>query len=176
MVSKDEMLKWMDGVRPEYREPEYDAIRALIDAPSKPRESIMRFAQQMEEKLAANDHKGGWENEDIGYLLTRLREELDELVNAVDFGTQKDVVGEAADIANFAMMIADRAADVEVEDMHAKLKPCPWCRNEKVTAKEELPGYWYIECWSCGASGPVYPHKDTAVSAWNRRKGETDAD
>lgn len=84
------------------------------EQPLKVRPAVRWFAEQMEAKLRENDHKGGW----IGHdgLLTRLREETDELYDAIvrhEAGviapnTHPDqVTREAADVANFAMMIAD---------------------------------------------------------------------
>lgn len=69
------------------------------------------FAREMEDRLRANDHKGGWKSCTRGYLLRRLRTELRELVSALnrrgaDYDSS-EVVSEAADVANFAMMIAD---------------------------------------------------------------------
>ena len=79
---------------------------------------------------AANAHKGTWVNETPEYLMRRLREKLAEL-SAIGLGTMTgcgvmamerpsdeghrhsrtgDIVSEAADIANFAMMIADVCA------------------------------------------------------------------
>lgn len=68
-----------------------------------PRPSVLAFAARMEQKLKANDHKGGWMNEDPLWLMKRLREECDELEAAIlrDSGYG----GEAADVGNFAMMI-----------------------------------------------------------------------
>lgn len=68
------------------------------------RPEVARFAQLMERRLRANDHKGGWRGDTPHALLRRLREETDELYLAI---TAEDVGNEAADVANFAMMIAD---------------------------------------------------------------------
>ena len=71
--------------------------------------SLMQFALDMQNRLSANAHKGGWQNEPDAYLLKRLRQELGELtkeLNRRDCSPEK-VVHEATDVANFAMMIAD---------------------------------------------------------------------
>lgn len=77
----------------------------------KPRESVMWFAEQMELKLRENDHKGGWEDASVDYLSVRLLEEVAELCMAIHRrGMIKNNPGikkEAADVANFAMMIAE---------------------------------------------------------------------
>jgi len=87
-----------------------------------PREPVLWFAGAMERKLRANDHKGGWRQCELGYLSKRLHEEANELsrvLRALKHEKQKvrhdglhdharEVVAEAADVANFAMMIADQ--------------------------------------------------------------------
>lgn len=97
------------------------------DRPDVPRnefEALHAFQGVMWEKLHANQHKGGWQEDLPARLLERLRGELKELETALieycvlDL-TLKDekseelrraaehVTKEAADVANFAMMIAD---------------------------------------------------------------------
>ena len=74
------------------------------------RPEVLWFAQQMEAKLKDNDHKGGWENESIHWLIGRLRQEWRELYDALLPPWKRDperVAEEAADVANFVMMIAD---------------------------------------------------------------------
>jgi hypothetical protein len=76
----------------------------------------------MEIKLRANDHKAHWRHCDDAYLLSRMSDEKMELRRAVrelaEGCRQSDerarelaraVIEEAADIANFAMMVADNA-------------------------------------------------------------------
>jgi len=94
-----------------------------------PRPVVRWFAAAMEVELRTNDHKGGWDDCTLGYLAKRLREEVDELVAAATEGhvnanvgdegyrrapwTEADaarVLSEAADVANFAMMVADVCA------------------------------------------------------------------
>lgn len=78
------------------------------------RPEVMKFAEAMERKLRKNDHKGGWNTSEFWYLSTRLEEERRELdraiIRAVRSNKWKAVIGEAVDVANFAMMIADNAA------------------------------------------------------------------
>ncbi|MGG3454219.1 hypothetical protein, partial [Paenibacillus rhizolycopersici] len=79
-----------------------------------PRESVQWFAEQMEAALRHNDHKGGWDNENIYWLWERLKEEASELLVAIDatrdlYADPLNIVLEAAGVANFAMMIADIA-------------------------------------------------------------------
>lgn len=73
-------------------------------------ELVALFAEAMKRKLAKNRDKGGWENDSPEALLERLREEVDELAAAIlggPNGTPQHVLDEAADVANFAAMIAD---------------------------------------------------------------------
>ena len=83
------------------------ALRSAGREDSEVRPVVAWFAAQMETVLRANDHKGGWENCDIGYLKQRLREECTELEMALDSAPFDQAIREAADVANFAMMIAD---------------------------------------------------------------------
>lgn len=88
-----------------------------------PRDEVAWFAGEMERMLRKNDHKSGWDNDYLGDLLSRMREEARELRLIVDDaqlypGSRRDnystaqleaIIREAADVANFAMMIADNA-------------------------------------------------------------------
>lgn len=80
------------------------------------RPCVTLFADAMEGALRRNDAKGGWEDDDPEWLLGRLKQETRELeTELVRFENASDsqktsikVLWEAADVANFAMMIADR--------------------------------------------------------------------
>ncbi len=89
------------------------------------RPEVVKFAQLMERALRDNDHKGGWKEEQTSYLSRRCGNELEELREAIQKQRREwmtgfppvdaakrdalraDVGKEAADVANFAMMIAD---------------------------------------------------------------------
>jgi NTP pyrophosphatase (non-canonical NTP hydrolase) len=62
----------------------------------------------MEQKLRANDHKGGWDDDTLGALFARLLEEVEELRAGIDLRSGSCIIDEAADVANFCMMLADR--------------------------------------------------------------------
>lgn len=91
--------------------------------PLRLRPEVVAFAQAMERKLRANDHKGGWEDEDPEWLMDRLKEEVAELDRAIttrDGGplsgrAMKRVIREASDVANFAMMLAQVCGGMPVE-------------------------------------------------------------
>jgi hypothetical protein len=79
------------------------------------RTEVEWFSQQMEINLYENDHKGGWENCGIFWLRERLVQEVRELSPAMYVGHNSEsgidsvnIIREAADVANFAMMIADK--------------------------------------------------------------------
>lgn len=65
------------------------------------------FSTRMEAKLRANDWKGGWRGMGHRELLDLLGLEFEELAEAIAAGSAKGIIDEAADVANFAMMIAD---------------------------------------------------------------------
>ncbi|WP_144940144.1 hypothetical protein [Paenibacillus sp. 32O-W] len=83
------------------------------------RKEVQWFAQQMEERLKANDHKGGWDRETIEWLKERLFQNYRDLETSIlnirawqENGDLTDreinrLIGDCADIANRAMMIAD---------------------------------------------------------------------
>jgi len=71
----------------------------------KMRKEVKWFAELMEEKLKKNDYKLHWKNARFGYLFGRLREETEELY----FAEGEEKIDECVDVANLAMMIADRA-------------------------------------------------------------------
>lgn len=87
------------------------------------RREVLAFAQLMEAQLRVNDHKGGWKHEPSGYLSRRMGDELREVRAARDAHQREiekwpydtadaaalaaAVAGECADLANFAMMLAD---------------------------------------------------------------------
>ena len=74
------------------------------------RTEIVRFAEEMEERLQENDHKHHWSNYTPQQMFERLKEELEELTWAF---TNEDKMLECVDVANFAMMIWDLLADTQ---------------------------------------------------------------
>lgn len=70
--------------------------------------ALQEFSGVMLEKLRANKHKAHWSHVDSDWLLGRLEQELKELREAMASGDGLSVVYECADVANFAMMIADK--------------------------------------------------------------------
>ncbi|MHB8061344.1 MAG: hypothetical protein ACYDG2_01735 [Ruminiclostridium sp.] len=87
------------------------------------REEVEKFAQAMEIELKENDYKDGWKDCDLEFLIDKLEEEKDELLevatryDSIKYdsrvpeeekgGLRKIVISEAADVGNIAMMIAD---------------------------------------------------------------------
>lgn len=78
------------------------------------RKELREFAKQMEDTLGCNDHKGGWDQETLGYLFSCMLAEMAELHRAIyhcDLPHREDQIrqiqGECVDVANFCMMLAD---------------------------------------------------------------------
>jgi hypothetical protein len=92
------------------------------------RPEVAAFAQLMEAKLRENDHKGHWRGCTTAYLSRRCGNELEELRAMIkrandwvrentfpsgrgplisDSTFAPEIGREAADVANFAMMLAD---------------------------------------------------------------------
>jgi NTP pyrophosphatase (non-canonical NTP hydrolase) len=62
----------------------------------------------METKLRENDHRFGWRSMRLKDLVRRIANERNELKREIDNGENlQEIIREAADVANFAMMIAD---------------------------------------------------------------------
>jgi NTP pyrophosphatase (non-canonical NTP hydrolase) len=68
---------------------------------------VDRMADNMRMKLFANRERPHWKGDHLATLHFKLREEVKELIDAVIEG--EDAWAEAADVANFAAMIADNA-------------------------------------------------------------------
>jgi len=77
----------------------------------------------MELKLFKNQDKGGWQGESPVQLLMKLLDEVEELTEALEAKPvdANAVVMEAADVANFAYMIADRVLTMYMVEQGAKL-------------------------------------------------------
>lgn len=74
----------------------------------KKRKLVNVFSAKMEDKMAVGDNKKPQWWEDRG-LFNKLENEVEELWVALQEGTPESIVEEAADVANFAMMIAGKA-------------------------------------------------------------------
>ncbi len=95
------------------------------------RDCVFALAEKMEERLQANEHKGHWSECTDEYLIRRAMGELSELSAAVanfreDAGDPEAnarslqefaqrVLHEAADVANFVMMLSDNVASATQE-------------------------------------------------------------
>jgi len=120
-----------------------EALAALKAAPVQSqvlRPAVQWFAEQMEAALRRNDHKTGWAGCDQDYLLDGLDQEVKELDRACErfdpktakrIATNDEIIGEAADVANFAMMIADNAGP-RIGNNRLSLPPSPSGRNTEV--------------------------------------------
>jgi len=72
------------------------------------RAQVRAFAEAMERRLQANDWKGGWTGCDAYAFCHRILDEYCELLVALDAPqANKRVLEEAADVANFAMIVCD---------------------------------------------------------------------
>lgn len=95
------------------------------DKPLPPREPVMWFAERMERKLTNHDHdygycgwlssKESWTKDYKKFLFQKMLEEVGELAYTSDQDDPEQFIDEAADIANFAMMLADNVRRLYVE-------------------------------------------------------------
>lgn len=75
------------------------------------RQEVQWFAEQMELTLRKNDFKGGWKHCTLKYLFGKLTEEVEELSETT---SNEEMIKEASDVANIALMIAD-LANISIE-------------------------------------------------------------
>jgi hypothetical protein len=74
--------------------------------------AVDALVRAMRYKLAKNRAKGSWQGMPVGKMIAMLRAEVDELEESAMRSHEYQVVlEEAADVANFAMMIADLARE-----------------------------------------------------------------
>ena len=139
------------------------------------REPVKWFAAQMEQQLLANDDKGGWgvEQCSMNYLLDELDVHTQRYLGNHGSGNSKEeLIQQLADIANYAMMQADR-----LRQSNGLLGKCDWC--DSVTDQLSHPHMFDMalgkkmckECWnhdrdvykgSYGEDiGEFYPIKDS---------------
>ena len=71
--------------------------------------SLKLFTKEMHKELIANEFKGGWSDECLSDLYASLGNEVSELQVALIDDDEAEIISECADIANFAMMIAENA-------------------------------------------------------------------
>jgi len=62
-------------------------------------------------KLRKNAHKGKWEHGRVNEYMVKLREEVTELDGAIAEGNMIEIVLEAADVANMAMILCSMAIE-----------------------------------------------------------------
>ena len=98
--------------------------RCFLKLSNEPRPVVETFAEEMEKQLRANGHKGGWENSTYDWLSHGLRDNLAALstiLNQEPRGLiqQEEIMRRSANIANFAMMIADNARRFMVQNEEA---------------------------------------------------------
>ncbi len=117
-------------------EPEDEDLDAQYTGPAL-RHSVYRFALHMESKLREHDDKGarGWLKSDIDWLFVRLRDEVNELGEALVDNDSAETIRESADVANYAMMIADKLMAEDAPLLAAKeAEPAPEAPAPKTVA------------------------------------------
>ena len=97
-----------------------DALSRPASTPTLPRDAVLRFSRIMETKLCEKDSiRDGWEDCDPVWLFERAEDEMGELKKEIAaymnhsslspkwLTIKERVQREAADVANFCMMISD---------------------------------------------------------------------
>jgi hypothetical protein len=86
-----------------------------IDPKPKPRLPVMQFAYEMETQLKVNDHKKGWGSEHYEFFGRELSKNFSKLYKELTAADRdkEEITRRCANIANFAMMIADNYGQLE---------------------------------------------------------------
>lgn len=129
---------------------------------------VAAFGALMIEKLEANDHKPTWTEEDVGDLVSAMHNEACELEEAVDVllnaecgmvpdETRRAVALEAADVANFALMIVDVCGGLPVSDPRVMPDKCDTMTLNDGTVVNVIdygaappPPEGVLQCLHCG--------------------------
>lgn len=117
---------------------------------------VKLLADAMLDKLNANNHKVHWNECSIDYLKTRLIQEVNELFEEIhkwdnNVGDPDCVLSEAADVANFAAMIAENILRWRWSPLQGKPKTelviikCPICSGSPKS----------VGCHVCSYSGKI---------------------
>lgn len=83
----------------------------------KVRDQVRWFSERMESRLKVNDHKSGWDIEhcSLDFLSEQMDKKCRRFVDAYSFvRTHEQKIDLLADIANYAMMLADRNRTIPV--------------------------------------------------------------
>lgn len=88
------------------------------------RPEVLAFAHEMEKQLRANEHKGGWKDCRLSFLMEELFRNYSSISTAHLEGNRQDVLRRrASNVANFAMMIADNFGNLMGNDQPEKKDP-----------------------------------------------------
>jgi hypothetical protein len=74
---------------------------------------LQRFFDAMVYKLRRNSHKGRWADVKLADAMSDLGDEVQELVAVVQFGSTAEILMEAADVANEALIVAAIALEAK---------------------------------------------------------------
>ena len=103
--------------------------------------TVAAFTGLMLTKLRENDHKTHWRDEDIDDLFKLLKGEVEELEVEMNKGEKYSPVKisrECADIANFALMIADLAGGLDEGGVEREVVTIDTLQREIVRLREQV--------------------------------------
>lgn len=87
---------------------------------------LQRFWDAQVFKLRANAHKGKWEEQDLKSTMGLLLGEVEELKQAIGEGSSIEILMEAADVGNFAVILANIGLAHQQKDAD-RLFDCECC-------------------------------------------------
>jgi len=80
------------------------------------RKQVETFSKEMESRLIENDHKTGWHDCSHDFLINNLKRNLRKLPALIHLNKKDEIIKTTADIANYAMMIADNEGGLKIEN------------------------------------------------------------
>lgn len=109
-------------------------FKGYEDTPVIPRDEVKWFSAEMEKVLKDKDHlyPNGWKDDslvELWFTMMMKTDDVIDFINVPEEYTKEQKIKFCVDIANFAMMIADKVKNGEIEDNTNS--ECGYCDTDK---------------------------------------------
>lgn len=110
--------------------------------------SLVRFFDAMVFKLRRNAHKGKWEAVPLEAAMSALEREAAEIKEALRHGSTMEILMEAADTANQALIVAEIALEARDTTTHSAACDCEVC--VELRSSQNASRASKFTWWKCG--------------------------